>query len=344
MKKLIYFIWLLFFSLHIYANDSVVTNGAESVSIDYSEKDIAIEKEDLDIYLYKDYYRVTVAYEYYNKGSKKTVLLGFPIHYVSTAGIQEKDKFISKYDFKQSFNGKKINIKDTYDSPERKNEPYTIAGVYWIKREVTFEKGTNFSNIEYIAPYSRVGFETRFDYILSSAACWNNVIKVLNVHIHNDNEVLINKNGWKIGSYSNKNCPTNFRIFENVFRFSFENIDPNNFREINLIIDRYDLSDNWIPFNDFANGWCYNLYHVYRDKNEIWLFTEAQLQLFINCFYASRGYVLKNPKLADYFKDKYFHFLYTTYTPDKDFSEEKFNKTEKENIRFLINMKKKLYK
>ena len=107
MKKLIYFIWLLFFSLHIYANDSVVTNGAESVSIDYSEKDIAIEKEDLDIYLYKDYYRVTVAYEYYNKGSKKTVLLGFPIHYVSTAGIQEKDKFISKYDFKQSFNEKK---------------------------------------------------------------------------------------------------------------------------------------------------------------------------------------------------------------------------------------------
>ena len=200
------------------------------------------------------------------------------------------------------------------------------------------------SKIEYTGPYSRVGFEKQFNYIIESASCWNNKIKRLTINIHNDNNVLIDRNKWEIGSYSSFNFPEQAKVSKNCFSFIFENIDPGKFKEINLRIKPYDLNSNWLPFNDDANGWGYNIYKVFQDENEIWLYTEKQIQLFINCFYASKGYIFKKKELEQYFKNKHFDLLNTDYVPDKNFNELKFNKTEKENIDFLLNMKKKLYK
>ena len=116
-------------SFSFWSNDSVVTKGSESVVINYNEKDISIEKEELNIYFYKDMYRVTVEYEYINNGAERSLEIGFPIKYYSTAGEIEKDKFISMFDFSQVFNSEKIQIKEKYNVVE-KNESYNMEGTY----------------------------------------------------------------------------------------------------------------------------------------------------------------------------------------------------------------------
>ena len=342
MRKNIVLVLLLFSYMFIYANDSIVTKGSESISINYDENNIFIQNEELNIYLFTDSYKVTIEYEYNNIGSDKQILLGFPIKYVYTSSEKEKKEYINKYTFTQFFNNQKIEVKEEYEDESK--EQYHVEGIHWIIREVDFKKGKNISKIEYTGPYSRVGFEAQFNYIIESAACWNNKIKHLTITIHNDNNVLIDSNKWEIGFYSSCNFPEQFKTLKNSFSFIFENIDPIRFKEINLRIKPYNLSSNWIPFNDDANGWGYNIYKVFQDENEIWLYTEEQIQLFINCFYASKGYIFKNKKLEQYFKNKHFDLLDTDYVPDKNFSESKFNEIEKENINFLLNMKKKLYK
>ena len=342
MRKNIVLVLLLFSYMFIYANDSIVTKGSESISINYDENNISIQNEELNIYLFDDSYKVIIEYEYNNKGTDKQLLLGFPIKYVYTSSEKEKIEYINKYTFTQLFNNQKIEVKEEYEDESK--EQYHVEGIHWIIREVDFKKGKNISKIEYTGPYSRDGFETQFNYIIESAACWNNKIKHLTITIHNDNNVLIDSNKWEIGSYSSCNFPEQFKTLKNSFSFIFENIDPIRFKEINLRIKPYNLSSNWIPFNDNVNGWGYNIYKVFQDENEIWLYTEEQIQLFINCFYASKGYIFKNKELEQYFKNKYFDLLNKYYIPDKNFNESKFNEVEKENIDFLLNMKKKLYK
>ena len=342
MRKNIVLVLLLFSYMFIYANDSIVTKGSESISINYDENNIFIQNEELNIYLFTDSYKVTIEYEYNNIGSDKQILLGFPIKYVYTSSEKEKKEYINKYTFTQFFNNQKIEVKEEYEDESK--EQYHVEGIHWIIREVDFKKGKNISKIEYTGPYSRVGFEKQFNYIIESASCWNNKIQRLSINIHNDNNVLIDSNKWEIGSYSSCNFPEQAKISKNCFSFTFENIDPIKFKEINLRIKPYNLNSNWIPFSDDANGWGYNIYKVFQDENEIWLYTEEQIQLFVNCFYASKGYIFKNKKLEQYFKNKHFDLLDTDYVPDKNFSESKFNEIEKENINFLLNMKKKLYK
>lgn len=344
MKKILCLICILFSSLSLFANDSVITKGSELIAVNYDEHDISIENEKLDIYPYKDFYKVNVRYEYYNKGSDKKLQLGFPIKYASTAGKDEKDKYITQFKFSQNFNGRKIEIKEKYDSVE-KDEPYNIDGTYWIIRDVVFKSGKNISEIEYTAPYSRSGFFQRFDYIINTASCWNNKIKSIEINIHNDNEVLISGRGWCVGKFDCHNCYKNLKVSDNIFTFSFNNADPKELNEVYFIVEPYDASRPGI-FDDWANGWCYNLYHVYNDNDEIWLYTKEQLQLFINYFYATRGYIFKNQNLREYFKGMYFDILNEpcVYTPDENFTEQKLNGVEKENISFLTNLKNKLYK
>ncbi|EPF26429.1 hypothetical protein HMPREF1221_01143 [Treponema socranskii subsp. paredis ATCC 35535] len=344
MIKYTSIIILLFICCSVFANDSVMVKGSESVTINYDEKNISIEREELNIYFYKDFYKVTVKYEYENNGSEKTLQLGFPIKYASTAGAEEKDKYLNQFVFAQIFNDKKIQINKKYNEV-KKDESYSIEGIYWIIREVGFLKGKNVSRIEFTGPYSRAGFFTRFDYIIETASCWNNNIKDLKINIHNDNAVLLNGRAWHIGHYNEDNFPDNVKISDNTFHFTFSNVDPQKFRDISFILEDYEFTKQR-HFEDWASGWCYALYHIYDNKDEVWLYTKDQIQLFLNCFYASKGYIFKNQKLQSYFKDMYFDNVsgnYSIYTPDPNFNENKFNDIEKENIQFLINLKKRLY-
>ena len=345
MKKIILIFTMILAGVSLaFANDSVITEGSESVAVNYDEHDISIEDEKLDIYPHKDFYRVTVRYEYFNGGAEKKIRLGFPVKYVSSAGKDEKNSMISNFKFSQVFNGEKINLKEEYDSVE-KDKPYDLSGTYWFVREVTFRHGKNISEIEYEAPYSRGGWYHRFDYIINTAACWNNKIKSLEIKIHNDNEVLISSRGWRVGTYDCDTCSKNLKVSDNVFSFTFTNADPKKLNEVYFRLEPNSYSsDRSILFDDPASGWCYNMYKVYNDKDEIWLYTKEQIQLFINYFYAIRGYPFKNQKLREYFDGMGFDVLNEAcrYTPDENFTEQKFNDVEKANIEFLRKLKNKL--
>ena len=342
MKKLtILLISFLLAFAHIFANDSVLIQGTETISIDYSENLISIQNEVLNIYLYADKYKVRVEYKYENSGDEKNLLLGFPIKYHSTAGTKEKNEKLNTISFTQLFNGKEIAIKEMQDE-EKSNTGYNVSGTYWIKREVKFKKGKNESIIEYTMPYSRGGYSRFFNYIIKTASCWNNNIKELDIYIHNDNEVLIT--GWKIGNYNQNNCPKEFNTkADNIFHFHFKDVNPKELDSIQLELASYNLGHSGIPFNSQADGWCWNFYKIYENPNEIRLYTKPQIQLFINCFYASRGYIFKSETLNRYFSEKNFDFI-GLYTPDKDFNENKFNDTEYDNLNYLLGLKKNLYK
>ena len=346
MKHPILFLTATFFlaNANLFANDSVITEGSETIAVNYDEHDISIEDEKLDIYPYKDFYKVTVRYEYFNRGSEKKIRLGFPIKYASTAGKDEKDSLIAKFTFSQRFNGKEIELKAEYDSIE-KDKPYDLNGTYWFVREVVFKHGKNISEIEYAAPYSRGGWYTSFHYIISTASCWNNKIKSLEIKIHNDNEVLISRRGWKVGTLDCNNCAENLKVSGTVFSFTFKNADPKELNEVYFLLEPNSYSARSRLFDDPSSGWCYNLYAVYNDENEIWLYTKEQIQLFINYFYAIRGYVFKNQKLREYFDGMDFDVLNEPcrYTPDENFTEQKFNDVEKANTEFLRKLKNKLY-
>ena len=60
MRKNIVLVLLLFSYMFIYANDSIVTKGSESISINYDENNIFIQNEELNIYLFTDSYKVTI--------------------------------------------------------------------------------------------------------------------------------------------------------------------------------------------------------------------------------------------------------------------------------------------
>ncbi|MCR5062484.1 MAG: hypothetical protein K6A89_04305 [Treponema sp.] len=289
MKKIILIFTMMISAFSIFANDSVITYGSEQVSVDYSENDIRIVKENLDIFLYEYFYKVCVEYEYFNKGAKKIIQLGFPIKYASTAGMDEKNTYINEFEFSQIFNGKNIPVKNTFDDLQ-KNENYTIEGVYWINREVEFSEGRNVSKIEYTAPYSRSGFFFRFEYIISSAACWNNNIDVLNIKIHNDNKVVISKD-WQIGQYNISNFPENYYFSGTSFEFSFADVNPTDFDSVHFSVESFALGDNPDFYFDFANGWFWDHIYFYKNESDVVLWTKEQLQMFIDSF-AKHHFVL----------------------------------------------------
>ena len=90
MKTFILTFLVLLFSTLLYANESPIISGSVGTgNIQfYTEEDVAIEKENLNIEFYKAKSIVKVKYEMKNYGDEKSIKVGFPYRYISESGTE----------------------------------------------------------------------------------------------------------------------------------------------------------------------------------------------------------------------------------------------------------------
>jgi len=102
MKTFIFTFLVLLFSTLVYANESPIisgTVGTGNIQF-YTEEDVAIEKESLNIEFYLKMSLVKVKYEMKNFGDEKSMKVGFPYRYISENGTDTgnvlKDVYLMK--------------------------------------------------------------------------------------------------------------------------------------------------------------------------------------------------------------------------------------------------------
>ncbi|MCL2601674.1 MAG: YARHG domain-containing protein, partial [Treponema sp.] len=116
------------------------------------------------------------------------------------------------------------------------------------------------------------------------------------------------------------------------YRYTSENFQPESLSdEIEIFVDQIDLARRYDQFDDWAEGWIWDRYLLYKNETDIRHLTRNQVRLFINYFYAHHGYEFKNPFYRDY-------FIRYGYKINPNFSVNDFNEYEQKNIAFLLKM------
>jgi len=157
------------------------------------------------------------------------------------------------------------------------------------------------------------------------------------------------------------------------YRFVFENVTPTKDNEdedeerIRINVAKYEsgLYSTCNPFGgfhpdednkfDYLNvnfedekydfDWLWSNSLLYRNPNDIWLFTRNQIRLFINSFFARRGYDFKNKLYRDYFgKLTTKEWSCFEYKVNPKFKESDFNEFERKNIDYLLKLEKMIPK
>ena len=79
MKKYLFCFCFLFLSIKLFSNDTLIQHISGGNEWTYGKSDsISIEKEELTIDLYEDYYHITVDYIFRNDGETINHEVGFP--------------------------------------------------------------------------------------------------------------------------------------------------------------------------------------------------------------------------------------------------------------------------
>jgi hypothetical protein len=316
-----------------FGNPQVVEDKATS---------IRIVAEHLQIALHQESYEVVVHYTFMNDGDETTVSVGFPI----SATVQQYDLKNVKIDkFRSEFND--APMAGFVEKTEQIKEGSYYRVKKWFLRELRFPaRAESSSTIQYQSSYSQGGFSQYAEYILGSARNWKGNIEKLEVDVKVDQGLIVSD--WKIASFNKSNLPTEIVATRDGFHFLLSNYAVSEKDAIRFGIATYSPpKDYGNEFGDFNVGWVWDREHIFdKSPQEIILLTEPQIQLFINFFYAFRGYPFKSPDLRKFFSSKDSIFMddnNTKYIPDPNFDERKFSKIETENIEYLKWLKRKLY-
>ncbi|NLW48798.1 MAG: DUF4424 family protein [Firmicutes bacterium] len=238
MKKKLILVLLAFSVLVVnpgYANwgqssgGSFGTGNFKAIGINQVE----IEKENLDITLYKDHAKVSVEYLFHNTGDKVVVKAGFPCIVLDEGYNSDKKNYREIDDYQIYVDGRRISAgfekgsevpwKSVADYEDEVSEPI----LSWFVSSVAFKKDET-KTIKIIYKSSYFGGEhgvsgtsnywaDRFRYLLSTGATWKGPIKQGTVNIIaaavNPNEISI--------------TPTErFKQNGNNFTWSFTNLEP----------------------------------------------------------------------------------------------------------------------
>lgn len=334
MNKYLIGVLILVINGTAFSNDSRTILGSSVEVIDNENTNIIMRDEKINITLHKDYYEVTVIFDFYNNGADEIVLLGFPVKTV----IQDYDKEWAKLiDFKSYINE---NLLSEYTIKEETltNGPY-ITTTAWYLREVLFpENSHTYSRVTYRAPYNRFGFFKNAGYIYGTGINWKERIGKMTININHGDDIIIDS------ILFGKDKQFNF-IWESngKYKYEIENIEPEITDQIRIFIQPFDIYGEYHnEFGHWADGWGWDRYLMYENEQDIKLFTKNQIRLFINFFYAIHGYNFKNPLYINYFQNLHSFVDYnsTKYKINPNFTEGDFNNFERKNIDYLLRIEK----
>lgn len=207
-------------------------------------------------------------------------------------------------------------------------------------------KQTSKSIIKYSTTLSNAGFENYFGYILGTAITWKSTISQLTIRIFPDKDVIIKE--WNIANYNKKYTPELIAL-DDEFIIIIVNYDPKSEDEIRLVIEDYNPPISYSnEFGDMYTGWVWDKYSIYNEsKNEVLFYRKDQIQLFINLFYAMKGYKFQNKDIQKFIINNessiFFDNEKQKYIKNDDFNENLFNKVEQDNIDYLRKLMKRLY-
>jgi hypothetical protein len=320
----------------IFANDSRTILGSSVEIIDNENTNIIMQEEEINITLHKDYYEIMVTFDFYNSGIDETVLLGFPIKTVIQDYPDDKE-WAKLIDFKSYINGKLLSgyiIKE-----ETSTDRSYITTITWYLREVLFpENSHTYSRVAYKVPYNNFGFFKNAGYIYGTGINWREEIGKIVIYINHDDDIIIDSVNLGKGKQFNFTWEANGR-----YKYDIENIEPELTDQVLIFIQPFDIYGEYHnEFGDWADGWGWDRYLMYKNEQDIKLFTKNQIRLFINFFYAIHGYDFKNPLYKNYFQNlrSFADHKNTKYKINQRFTEDDFNDFERKNIDYLLRIEK----
>lgn len=331
MKKIIWLGIFLLINNAVFSNDGRIILGSSVEIIDTENTNIVMREEVINISLHNTYYEVDVTFDFYNDGVDEDVLLGFPVWTLIYDNPDDRE-WAKLNDFKSYING---NLQTEYIFREESSKDFYLKTTKWFIREVKFPGSSyTYSRVTYKAPYSPGGFSIIAGYIFGTGCSWKGPIGKMTVNITHDDDVLINSvEFWKDKPYS-------FNWLGNgKYEYILENIRPEKSDRIEIDVNFLDFYGTYYnAFGDMIDGWVWDTKLLYKDISDIKLLTKNQVYFFIAFFYAMHGYDFQNTFYKEYFEN--FGVAWRTYTVNSKFSYRNFNKLERENINYLLNLKK----
>jgi len=338
MKRYVFVLILLFISSVVFSNDSRTVLGSSVEVIDNENTNIVMQEEEINITLYNDYYEVDVTFCFYNEGISEDILLGFPVRTVIMDYPSDKE-WAKLHDFKTYING--ILLPEYTIKEESIKENFYITTTKWFLRKVTFPaKSHTISRITYKAPYNNFSFFYNAGYIYGTGRSWKGPIGKMTVNINHGDEILIDYLSFRKGDQVKFIWEGNGK-----YKYVMENFKPEIDSRIFIEIKPFDIYGKYgNEFGDWAEGWIWDEYLLYKNFSDIRLFTKNQIRLFINFFYALHGYNFNNIKYKDYFHkmDDFMDKHDTKYIINPNFSINDFNEIERKNILYLVNLEKRI--
>jgi hypothetical protein len=325
---------LLIINMPLFANDARMLLGSSVQIIDNEHTNIIMQEEVINITLHKKYYEVDVTFDFYNSGANEKVLLGFP---VQAQTINKHDRDVN--DFKSYING---NIVPEYiikkDSLTGMNHYLT-----WYLREAIFpENKHTYSRVTYNVPYSDYGGSLYAGYIYGTGRNWRGKIGKMTVNISHGDDILIDRITFGeelFGKYKQYS----FKWEANgKYKYVLENVEPEEPDQVSIIVKPFDIYGEYRgefgvahEFGDwFLSDYAFN-------EEIVHLYTKNQIRLLINFFFAIHGYDFKNPLYKKYFQNVDFRYDgHKGYKINPKFSEKDFNKFERKNIDYLLQLEK----
>jgi hypothetical protein len=194
---------------------------------------VEIEKENLDVILYKDHAKVTVEYQFHNTGDKVLVKAGFPCIVLDEGYDSDKKNYQEINDYQIYVDGQRISasfVKGTAASGESftdYEEEVSQPIISWFVSSVAFRKDeTRTIKISYNSNYfsgedgvsgTSNYWSDQFRYLLSTGAAWKGPIKQGTVNI-----VAATVDANKISITPKER----FKRNGNKFTWNFTNLEP----------------------------------------------------------------------------------------------------------------------
>ena len=311
----------------VFPNESRTVLGSSIEVLDNENTNIIMLEEVINITLYKEYYEVTVEFDFYNEGAQEVILLGFPIK-ATYQPIADERELAKLYNFESYING--ILLPEYTVREESTEDRFYITTTTWFLREVVFPANSHtYSRVTYRAPYNHAGFFKSAGYIYGTGRSWKGNIGRMTIFVNHEDDIIIDG-----VSFRNGHSPNFTWVGNGKYQYVMENFNPELDSSIHIGITPFDIYGQYRhEFGDWAEGWIWNEHLLYRNENDIRLFTKNQIRLFINFFYALHGYNFRNELYIDYFRK-----INDTINPN--FSENDFNEIERKNIDWLLNLER----
>lgn len=330
MKKVIFGLLVFLGCVGLYANDTYFSIvGGSLVPSQDVQTEIEMKSEVIKIRMEKEYYEVTVDFEFYNPGEKVELEVGFPFF---GFGVQGHGKI---YDFQCWTNGKQVRF-DNLPIDKKWEHSYGLENAY-IRKIMFKNNGVTKTRVRYKSTYGAAAPSYLLvHYLYGTGKPWNKAIGKMTL-ILEENYEYERVRTVKMGS---EDVTSQFtRLGEKTYQFERENVEPKDYNDVFEL--ELSSSYEFSGYRAFPFGFFYKD-RLITEKDLFWLDAE-ELRFVRNLIYALHGYEFKSQDLKEFVEISGPDWN-PPYKPNPNFSEDDLSEIEKANIQTILEMENKVKK